>query len=128
MAVIQSKIDPNSDNFRANWREMLALCEAGRLDHWRVERGNLPKVASYVVDTIRTNHPSLDIPFHARWRHFAAAGKDRWGELDAKTRWPSKAHRARAVITVQLQRWPCARGRGSLISRGGGIPEEDPNA
>jgi hypothetical protein len=35
------------------------------------------------VETIRARHPDLSIPYHARWRHFAAGGRDRWGELAA---------------------------------------------
>jgi len=34
-----------------------------------------------VIATTRESYPDLDIPFHARWRHFAAGGFDRWGTL-----------------------------------------------
>jgi len=31
---------------------------------------------------VRANYPDLKVPFHARWRHFAAGGRDLWAELD----------------------------------------------
>jgi hypothetical protein len=31
----------------------------------------------YVIDMIKENYPTLEIPFHSRWGHFRAAGVDR---------------------------------------------------
>ncbi|MFI5012619.1 MAG: URC4/urg3 family protein [Hyphomicrobiales bacterium] len=87
---------------RERAHEMAALCEAGRLDHWRIDRGKLPATADYVVDTIRKNYPTLDIPFHARWRHFAAGGVDRWAALEALRRWPDEASLARAAFDLAI--------------------------
>jgi hypothetical protein len=36
-----------------------------------------------VAETARQRYPDLDIPFHARWRHFTAGGLDRWAGLAA---------------------------------------------
>jgi hypothetical protein len=111
--------------------EMLGLCEAGRLDHWRIERERLPAVADYVISVIRENYPSLDIPFHARWRHFAAGGVDRWAALAAKTRWPDAAAKARAafdlaIVSVLLDagagpQWRYRLEDGSDLSRSEGL-------
>jgi hypothetical protein len=33
------------------------------------------------VEVIRDRYPDLQVPFHSRWRHFAAGGIDRWARL-----------------------------------------------
>lgn len=54
---------------------------AGRLSHFTVDLERLGPCADEVIATTRAAYPDLDIPFHARWRHFAAGGFDRWGTL-----------------------------------------------
>jgi hypothetical protein len=56
----------------------------GRSRHFTLEEGRLPTVASYVTDVTRAAYPDLKIPYHSRWRHFAAGGVDRWNELAAR--------------------------------------------
>ena len=34
-----------------------------------------------VLDTTRKAYPSLDVPFHSRWRHFVINGDNRWAEI-----------------------------------------------
>ena len=116
---------------RERAHEMLALCEAGRLGHWLFERGRLPRVAGYVTDTIRESYPGLDIPFHARWRHFAAGGHDRWAELSSRSRWPDAASCARAafdlaIVSVLLDAgagadWRYRLEDGSILTRSEGL-------
>ena len=60
---------------------MLAVAEAGGLPHLDVDLDRLPAVADYTAAVVRAAYPSLDIPHHARWRHFSAGGVDRWGAL-----------------------------------------------
>jgi Protein of unknown function (DUF1688) len=74
----------------------------GRLEHFRVHPEKLPALADYVVETIRLNYPSLAIPFHARWRHFVAAGTDLWGQIDQKKTWPSLQARGRAAYDLAI--------------------------
>ena len=64
---------------------------------WHEER--LGHVASYVVDVIRQRYPTLDIPFHSRWRHIAAGGFDRWGNLCSRHDLQG-AERAKAAIDL----------------------------
>jgi Protein of unknown function (DUF1688) len=74
----------------------------GRLSHFALHPERLPDVAAYVVETIRLNYPTLDIPFHARWRHFAIPGRDLWAEAaDART-WKSPADRGRAAYDLAI--------------------------
>jgi hypothetical protein len=116
---------------RERAHRMRALCEDGRLQHWRVDAKRLDTVADYVVDTIWDNYPLLNIPFHARWRHFVQGGHDRWAALEAKARWKSAAEKARAafdlvIISVLLDAgagpdWRYRDAHGSVLSRSEGL-------
>lgn len=61
--------------------QMLQLAEDGRLAEWRVDLSRLEAAADLTASTVRTNYPDLNVPFHARWRHFTANGRDLWAEL-----------------------------------------------
>ena len=64
---------------------------SGRLEHFAVDLTRLDACADEVVSTIRAAYPSLEIPFHARWRHFAAGGIDRWAAVAEGVPWQSPA-------------------------------------
>ncbi len=66
---------------RARCEEIFAA--SNDLTHFRVHLDRLDAAASYVVETIRQRYPDLDIPFHARWRHFNIDGVDRWRQFAA---------------------------------------------
>jgi hypothetical protein len=79
---------------------MLALGD--RLPHFRVDLGRLDDVATFVLDVTRAAYPTLDVPFHSRWRHFVWDGDDRWAALDNATTWPSPEARARAMFDLAI--------------------------
>jgi len=79
---------------------MLAL--AGRLPNFDVDLERLPETAKIVIDVTREAYPSLDIPFHSRWRHFQVGADDRWKALDRDTAWPLAAVRARAAFDLAI--------------------------
>jgi hypothetical protein len=81
---------------------MFALGLDDKLLHFRIELGRLEKAVDLVQDTILRNYPSLDVPFHSRWRHFAVGGKDRWANLAAKKSWRASADRARAEFDLAI--------------------------
>ena len=92
---------------RERAHEMLAIGVAGGLDHWRVDLDRLPETAKYVAAVIRDQYPTLAVPFHARWRHFAIQGQDFWGPVADSRAWPDAANRARtefdlAIVSVLL--------------------------
>lgn len=66
---------------RARANAMLALAEDDALEHFALKLERLDPAADYVIETIRERYPSLDIPFHSRWRHFDTGGVDRWAAL-----------------------------------------------
>ncbi|MCC0004270.1 MAG: URC4/urg3 family protein [Methylobacteriaceae bacterium] len=116
---------------RERARQMLRLCQDDRLAHWRLDRSKLPDVADFTLSVMRDNYPDLDIPFHARWRHFAAGGRDRWSSIAARGAWKDAAARARAefdlaIVSVLLDagaggRWRYREADGALSSRSEGL-------
>lgn len=87
---------------RARAQEMLALGQAGELLHFTVRPERLEACADYVLETIRASYPTLDIPFHARWRHFVVGGEDRWQRLDRSAGFRDAAQRARAAYDLAV--------------------------
>ena len=67
----------DAEAVRERCHELLAACERGDLPHFVLDAERLAGAADYVADEVRRNYPSLDIPFHSRWRHFEAGGIDR---------------------------------------------------
>jgi hypothetical protein len=97
----------NAAAVRDRAREMLEIGVAGGLDRWRVDLDRLPETARYVAAVIRDQYPTLAVPFHARWRHFAVDGVDLWGPAAESVDWPDDAARARtefdlAIVSVLL--------------------------
>ena len=95
---MRSLLTPAAVRLRAN--EMLALAEADRLEHFALDLSRMDAAADVVVETIRQNYPGLDIPFHARWRHFCVSGRDLWAELSAAM--PDPRERARAAFDLAI--------------------------
>lgn len=75
---------------------------AGELGHFSVDLARLDACAQAVVSTIRDAYPTLDVPFHARWRHFAAGGLDRWGSAAPAAPWTDEAEMARAAFDLAI--------------------------
>ncbi len=92
----------NAASVRAAAGALLALARQDRLLAWRLHEDRLDACADYVLATIRLNYPDLSIPFHARWRHFSAAGRDLWAELGAATAWPDAASRLAAAFDLAI--------------------------
>jgi Protein of unknown function (DUF1688) len=88
---------------RSRAQLVLAAGRAGKLAHFAVHEDRLDAVAEYVAATIRQNYPSLDVPPHARWRHFVVGGVDRWQAAVANGIVPSDRHqRARMRFEIAI--------------------------
>jgi len=87
---------------RTRAKRMLALGLEGRLPNFAVDLTLLDATAERVIATTRKAYPSLDIPFHSRWRHFVVDGVDRYGAIADKVRWPDCETRARAAIDLAV--------------------------
>ena len=117
---------------RERSHQLLQAGLEGRLKHFTVDLDQLKPCADEVVATIRQAYPSLDIPFHARWRHFSAGGHDRWDAVMHGAPWESAADMARsafdlAIVSVLLDagagaQWRYAEGRtGETYIRSEGL-------
>ncbi len=84
---------------RERAHELLAIGLDDGLAEWRVDLDRLEAAADLTVETIRANYPDLDVPFHARWRHFTAAGRDLWAEARKPTD-PSDLGRAAFDLVI----------------------------
>jgi Protein of unknown function (DUF1688) len=87
---------------RERAQEMLEAGLADRLEYFRVDLDCLEQTADFTAAIARKAYPSLEIPFHSRWRHFAIDGDDRWMPIAAAARWPSVVARARAEFDLAI--------------------------
>jgi Protein of unknown function (DUF1688) len=91
---------------RARSANVLAAAERGDTHHFAIDLARLDPTADFVISTIRANYPTLNVPYHSRWRHFTVGGRDRWGKLARGLDLPSaEIARTRfdlAVISVFL--------------------------
>jgi hypothetical protein len=63
---------------------VFAAAARGATAHFALDLGRMPWCAHYVIAEMQANYPAGDVPFHSRWRHFAAGGRDRWGAIAAR--------------------------------------------
>jgi hypothetical protein len=57
---------------RERAHEMLDIALDGGVEGWTVDLARLDDAAELTARVTREAYPDLDIPFHARWRHFVA--------------------------------------------------------
>ncbi len=81
---------------------MLEAGLADRLPYFRVDLDRLDDAAALTLAVTREAYPSLDIPFHSRWRHFVVDGEDRWATLAGGAHWKDAAARARAEFDLAI--------------------------
>ena len=87
---------------RARAQEMLELGRAGKLLHFTVHPERIEACADYVLETIKANYPTLEIPFHARWRHFRIGGVDRWAAIAKQARFADAEELGRAAYDLAV--------------------------
>lgn len=87
---------------RTRAHDLLARAEADALPHWRVDLDALTACADYVADVVRKRYPTLEVPFHARWRHFVFGGHDLWSTIAANANWADAHARARAEFDLAI--------------------------
>jgi len=87
---------------RARAHHMLALGLDGALPHFRIDLDRMGAATDLVLATTRAAYPALDVPLHARWRHFTAAGEDRWRSLVAAANLKDRAALARAAFDLAI--------------------------
>ena len=71
----------NAQAVRDRAHRMLALGLDDKLPNFRVDLDRLDDAVDLVVSVMQKNYPTLDVPFHSRWRHFVTYGFDRHTDL-----------------------------------------------
>jgi hypothetical protein len=87
---------------RARAHRMLATGLDDKLPHFRVNLGRLDNAVERTLAATLKAYPSLDVPFHSRWRHFIFNGEDRWAAIDRATHWRDPAARVRAAFDLAI--------------------------
>jgi len=96
-AAAASLLTPEAVRDRSH--ELYALGLDNRLQAWTVHPEALGPAADLVAEVTRANYPDLAVPLHARWRHFAVGGHDRWAALALPE---DAAERARAAFDAVI--------------------------
>ena len=87
---------------RARAQRMLTLGLDGKLPHFGIDLSMLETTANLVIATTRKAYPSLDVPFHSRWRHFVFDDADRFAALALQAKWSDPAAQARAAFDLAI--------------------------
>lgn len=91
---------------RARCGAVMDAAREDRLEHFRYDADRLDAAAEAVIETMTAAYPDLEVPYHARWRHFTVGGTDRWQALAAAGPAPGTPERARVrfdlVVTSVL--------------------------
>ena len=83
---------------RANRLFDLALMD--RLEHFTIDLSRLDATARFVAELTRSEHPTLEVPPHARWRDFSVGECDRWGMLASAHDWADARELGRAAVDL----------------------------
>jgi hypothetical protein len=92
---------------------MLSIGLADKLPNFRIDLNRLDDATNLVRATTLKNYPSLNVPFHSRWRHFFVNGEDRWAAIANTKAWRDAAQRARAEFDLAIVSVLLDAGAGS---------------
>ena len=87
---------------RERAHRMLAIGLEDGLPNFRIDLDRMDDAIDLVLKTTLKAYPSLEIPFHSRWRHFVANGENRWADIAGRAKWPDRATRARAEFDLAI--------------------------
>ena len=92
----------NAGAVRERAHRMLAIGLEDKLPNFRIHLDRMASAVDLVLETTSKAYPSLEVPFHSRWRHFVMSGDDRWAALADNTAWSDRAARARAEFDLAI--------------------------
>jgi hypothetical protein len=92
----------NARAVRERAHRMLAIGLDDKLPNFRIHLDRMDNAVELVLETTRKAYPSLDVPFHSRWRHFVANRENRWAAIADQIRWPDPRARARAEFDLAI--------------------------
>jgi len=92
----------NARAVRERAHRMFAIGLDGKLPNFHIHLDRMDSAVELVLETTRKAYPSLDVPFHSRWRHFVTNNVNRWADIANQTKWPDPAARARAEFDLAI--------------------------
>ncbi len=92
----------NARAVRERAHRMLAIGLEDKLPNFRIHLDRMDNAIELVLETTRKAYPSLDVPFHSRWRHFVTNHDNRWADIAGQAEWPDPAARARAEFDLAI--------------------------
>jgi Protein of unknown function (DUF1688) len=92
----------NAGAVRERAHRMLAIGLEDKLPNFRIHLDRIDRTVDLVLKVTREAHPSFEIPFHSRWRHFVTNGDNRWADIADQSRWADRAARARAEFDLAI--------------------------
>ena len=92
----------NAKAVRERAHRMLAIGLEDKLPNFRIHLDRMDSAVDLVLETTRKAYPSLEVPFHSRWRHFVTNNDNRWADVADQTQWPDPAARARAGFDLAI--------------------------
>lgn len=98
---------------RQSAEKIFELTQKGET-HFEYHPEQLTPVVDYVVDVIRENYPTLNIPFHSRWGHFRVGGVDRVQTLETKMAGRDAMEKARTKLDLVITSVLLDAGAGNL--------------
>jgi hypothetical protein len=87
---------------RERAERLLSAALADDLPDWRMDSDRLAATADFVTGVVRERYPRLDVPVHARWRHFVFGGRDLWQALVVRSAWADPHAAARAAFDLAI--------------------------
>ena len=92
----------NAKAVRERAHRMLAIGLEDKLPNFRIHLDRMDSAVDLVLETTRKAYPSLEVPFHSRWRHFVTNNDNRWADVADQTQWRDPAARARAEFDLAI--------------------------
>jgi len=87
---------------RDRCQQIYAMIASGKSEHFQLNENLIDPCADYVVEVIKKNYPTLEIPFHSRWRHFSFGGVDRLYPLNKMMEDEDEQERARSYFDLVI--------------------------
>lgn len=98
---------------RQSAEKILELTQQGKTN-FNYHPEKLAPVVDYVVEVIRENYPTLNIPFHSRWGHFRVSGIDRVQALESKMAGWDAMEKARTKLDLVITSVLLDAGAGNV--------------
>lgn len=89
--------------------------------NFKVNLEKLDSCSEYVMDVIKENYPTLEIPFHSRWGHFQVGDIDREKQLNEKieSRDPMEVARTKLDLVITSVLLDAGAGKEWKYNEGG---------